>query len=354
MGDVFHKVTRPACILVFERDLPRENLVEVADISSAAKTDKPTEMSNGQLTTKLSQSNFADIPGHLFVTSNIAHYVIWSRVKSGQHATLEHFVDKDGIQRGVSPDLKEAFLVDSETAKKWGLEKSNLRKVLTGGRQVKRYFIERPDLLLIYTNRNDNFQKLPNICSYIDQFKEKITCKEVKEHKHPFYALHRARNEEIFLKKRKLIGVITGDKIILALDNEQTVATDGLYVFSVRDDCNPFWLMGILNSKLFIFVYRLLALESGRVLAQVKPTVLNQLPIRMIDYENTNDLANHDKLVTQVQKMLTLHQQLTTAKTPQDTTLLQRQIAATDRQIDQLVYELYGLSDEETTLVEGE
>jgi hypothetical protein len=33
---------------------------------------------------------------------------------------------------------------------------------------------------------------------------------------------------------------------------------------------------------------------------------------------------------------------------------LQSQIAATDRQIDQLVYELYGLSDEEIKIVEGE
>jgi len=53
-----------------------------------------------------------------------------------------------------------------------------------------------------------------------------------------------------------------------------------------------------------------------------------------------------------VEKMLTLHQQLAAAKTPQDTTLLQRQIAATDKQIDQLVYALYGLTDEEIALVE--
>jgi len=50
---------------------------------------------------------------------------------------------------------------------------------LTGGKQVKRYDIDRPDLLLIYTGREDDFRRLPNICSYIDQFKKEITCKEV-------------------------------------------------------------------------------------------------------------------------------------------------------------------------------
>ena len=73
----------------------------------------------------------------------------------------------------------------------------------------------------------------------------------------------------------------------------------------------------------------------------------------MIDHANKTDQAAHDKLVTHVEKMLALYQQLAAAKTPQDTTLLQRQIAATDKQVDQLVYALYGLTDEEIALVEG-
>ena len=43
---------------------------------------------------------------------------------------------------------------------------------------------------------------------------------------------------------------------------------------------------------------------------------------------------------------------LAAAKTPAAQTALQRQIDATDRQIDQLVYQLYGLTDEEIKIVE--
>ncbi len=39
-------------------------------------------------------------------------------------------------------------------------------------------------------------------------------------------------------------------------------------------------------------------------------------------------------------------------KTPSDRTAIQRQINATDREIDQLVYQLYGLSDDEIRIVE--
>jgi hypothetical protein len=51
--------------------------------------------------------------------------------------------------------------------------------------------------------------------------------------------------------------------------------------------------------------------------------------------------------------MLALHKQLAEAKTPHDKTAIQRHIDAADRQIDRLVYELYGLTEEKIKIVEG-
>jgi hypothetical protein len=50
--------------------------------------------------------------------------------------------------------------------------------------------------------------------------------------------------------------------------------------------------------------------------------------------------------------MLTLHQQSATPKVPDGQARLQRQIDATDRQIDRLGNELYGLTEEEIGIVE--
>ena len=171
--------------------------------------------------------------------------------------------------------------------------------------------------------------------------------------KHSLYALHRAREEKIFLKKSKLLGVITEDEIVLALDEQQTFATDGLYLFAVREGVSPHYVMGILNSRLFVFIYRLLALESGRVLAQVKPTVLGSLPIRAIDFANREDKARHDQMVNLVEQRMELQKRLTTANTPQEKTSLQRQIGANDAQINSLVHELYGLTAAEIKTVEA-
>ena len=61
--------------------------------------------------------------------------------------------------------------------------------------------------------------------------------------------------------------------------------------------------------------------------------------------------SRHDKMVFLVERMLDLHKQLDKAKDPNDKTRLRREIEATDRQINQLVYELYGLTEEEIEIV---
>ena len=50
--------------------------------------------------------------------------------------------------------------------------------------------------------------------------------------------------------------------------------------------------------------------------------------------------------------MPSFHRVPASAKTPGERDGFQRQIDATDREIDQLVYELYGLTDDEIEIVE--
>jgi hypothetical protein len=57
-------------------------------------------------------------------------------------------------------------------------------------------------------------------------------------------------------------------------------------------------------------------------------------------------------MVKLVGQMLALHRELAKAETAHQRTALERQAAATDRQIDQLVYQLYGLTDSEIALIE--
>lgn len=57
-------------------------------------------------------------------------------------------------------------------------------------------------------------------------------------------------------------------------------------------------------------------------------------------------------MVTLVERMLDLHKR--EPQTPQESERIAREISATDDAIDRLVYELYGLTEEEIRVVEGE
>jgi hypothetical protein len=77
-------------------------------------------------------------------------------------------------------------------------------------------------------------------------------------------------------------------------------------------------------------------------------------PIRTINFSDPADVARHGRMVALVERMLDLQRKLAGAAIPAERDLYRRQVESTDRQIDALVYELYGLTEEEIKVVEGE
>ncbi len=117
--------------------------------------------------------------------------------------------------------------------------------------------------------------------------------------------------------------------------------------------CHIFYLLGLLNSGLMSWYF--LASQSVARRDDFPKIVLKQtreLPFRKLDLENSKDRIRHDRVVQLVKEMLGFTERLSMAKTAQEKTTLQRQIQPTDRQIDRLVYELYGLTDDEIKIVE--
>ena len=127
----------------------------------------------------------------------------------------------------------------------------------------------------------------------------------------------------------------------------------GYGVILRADGLSSLYVLGLLNSRL-LFNYLLAIgtlLRGGYV--RFWTQYIKQLPIQPIDFADRADKSRHDRMVSLVEQMLSLHQQLAAAKTAHDKTVQQRQIDATDGQIDRLGYELYGLTEEEIRIVEG-
>ena len=80
---------------------------------------------------------------------------------------------------------------------------------------------------------------------------------------------------------------------------------------------------------------------------------MEQLPIRTIDFNNPSEKAIHDKLVSLVNRMLELHKKKNSLPPSAEREKIEREIAITDEMIDEIVYGLYVVTEEERPLVEG-
>ncbi|HAY34479.1 MAG TPA: restriction endonuclease subunit M [Bacteroidetes bacterium] len=156
------------------------------------------------------------------------------------------------------------------------------------------------------------------------------------------------RNEQIFNKTVKIFIRQTGDSIIATIVGTKFIARNNIHIIIDEDGENLYPLLGILNSKLIGFLYSILNPERGEALAEVKKYHIEMLPLINLEKNHLRILD----LNSTVKNMILLHTQLNKFSTPQEKQTLQRQIEATDKQIDKLVYELYGLTEEEIRIVE--
>jgi hypothetical protein len=145
----------------------------------------------------------------------------------------------------------------------------------------------------------------------------------------------------------KIVYPIIANECRFALDDKGYFINDKLFTLPSKD----LPLLGVLNSRLANFYFGCVcaALEgSGERYVEFRAQYVDKFPVP-IDFAKWN---RRSKLASLVERMLKLHERLARARIERERTVIGHQIAATDRQIDRLVYELYGLTDEEIRIVE--
>ncbi|OQW99584.1 MAG: hypothetical protein BWK74_01900 [Desulfobacteraceae bacterium A6] len=141
----------------------------------------------------------------------------------------------------------------------------------------------------------------------------------------------------------------TGNSIIATYDDSGIFPEQSLYfLFNRKTDSDFKFVLGLLNSQLMDVFFKAKCLTNKDSIAQVKKVDLDLLPI-----VDSADKARHDKLVGLVEKMLALTPKLRATKSESEKAALQNAVTTTDAEIDRLVYELYGLTEEEIKIVEG-
>jgi type I restriction-modification system DNA methylase subunit len=145
------------------------------------------------------------------------------------------------------------------------------------------------------------------------------------------------------------------DRLMATYYEEEMVFKKDINPFVInKDNLSTKYILSLVNSKFMSYLYmNISSIATKDDFRQTTLGELRRLPIRTIDFTKPAEKKMHDNLVSLVEKMLELNKQLQKAHFNSEKEPIERQIAATDKKIDELVYQLYGLTEEEIKIVEG-
>jgi len=343
---VFEGATVYPCIIVLEKEIDankrNENKVIVCNIKTLGFGNLDEYLNLNSF--MISQNNLKNGEWQLYPTDqyNLLEKISKASKPLGEYCGKEPYF-------GVKTGLNEVFVVLDEKIDsiiKDKKEELNVFLPYLRGRNVHRYFYEHTGENLLFSEGITE-KSHPNVMTYMKIHKVALEARtDIKKTSKKWYELRPCKYYDL-LRKPKIIYSSVAQRGTFVLDEIGTFVDKTCYFIPTTDK----YLLGLLNSKLMFYYFSHIAVQRRGGYFEYLTIYVSQLPIHIINLSSQEDKTKHDKVVGLVNHMLSLHKQ--TARTPQEKEMIQREIESTDGAIDRLVYELYGLTEEEIKIVEG-
>jgi len=244
------------------------------------------------------------------------------------------------IRLGIATGYNPAFIINENQkngfVKKTTKNKDIIKKVLRG-QDIDRYYYSQPKSYILLTKNEIDVKKgYPDIFKHLSEFGEKFKKRGAKG-RH-WSNLRACAFFEDF-KRPKIIWIELADRGRFALANEEVYLLNSAYFMIPPENIDIKLLLGILNSKIIDFYMTANSQTSGMGTKRWINDIVKTFPLALI-------MPPMQSIVIRIKSIV---DQILTAKkenSKADTTAL-------EREIDQLVYQLYGLTEEEIAVVEG-
>lgn len=267
------------------------------------------------------------------------------------------------IYYGIKTGLNEAFVIDGETRRRLIAEdpkSAEIIKPFLAGRDIKRYQPLELKKYLLFTRRGINIKDYPAIEKHLEEYKEKLIPRPEdwpsdkswpgrKPGSYQWYEIQDSIDYYQEFEKPKIIVPAIVQRGSYTYDEHLMYSNDKTSIIP----CTDIYLLGILNSKVADFVIHLISSTKQGGYYEYKPMYVSQIPIRTIDPTNPADVARRDRIVALVESLLAMNQTLAGSVFPAERPQLKAACAEAEAEIDRIVYALYGLTEDEITIVEG-
>lgn len=211
---------------------------------------------------------------------------------------------------------------------------------------LDRYWLARnPSRKLLYLTRITcpEIEDWPSLKTHLKRFRAVMDSRrETREGQNRWWHLHWPRDESLW-QSDKIIALQMSERPSFVPAFSPTYVSFSTNVFvrhqSTREDLR--YLTGLLNSQVLQAWFILHAKHRGIGL-EINGHVLQQAPIRPIDFENPVEAQQHDQLVSLVEHRMDLERRRRDML-PADVSLFEEETNATESKIDSVVAELYQL-----------
>lgn len=280
---------------------------------------------------------------------NITIEKILEKIRSSS-LPLEEY-SKAGVYRGIVTGLGKAFEIDQETRNRLIREdekSSEIIKPYLAGKEVRRYSINFKQKYLIFTRRGVDISKYPSILRYLEKFRNELTPKKDEEQKvgrkpgnYKWYEIQDSTEYyEDFEKPKLIYGKFTVAPRF-AIDKNGYFANSANFCLPTDDR----QLLAILNSRLgwFLIMNTCTQIQGGY---QLIWKYFKNIPIAKKKSPELERLS---------EKMISLSSRLVEMgdKKIDERARIEDEIEKTDSEIDELVYRIYGITESEKKIIEG-
>ncbi|HLD78939.1 hypothetical protein A3A67_00765 [Candidatus Peribacteria bacterium RIFCSPLOWO2_01_FULL_51_18] len=303
--------------------------------------------------------NFSDLPFKDAVVENV---ILILEKESNEKYRFSNQVSVIGVneklqfieQRKLS---QEQFYSNRERAFLTSLDnkKLKIKENIEKGSLPLRTFVEINQAIALKSDRKKYLSKSKEDSS----FKKVLDGRNIQRYginweqtylRYDLKSIHSCKREDIFLKEEKLFFRRVGNGLIACLDESQFYALNTLVVITLKDasKLNLRATLALINSKLMNYYYKTVLKSTKTVFSEIQARQIKELPIKLLSESAQEKLSNLVEKITKNVKRLCDFRDKKTA----DSAKLEEEIHKTDAEIDEEVYKLYGITEEEKKIIE--
>ncbi len=240
------------------------------------------------------------------------------------------------IYRGVTTGYNPAFIITNEQRDKLIAEdpkNAEIIKNMLQGRNIRKWFYNESEENLLQTGYDKDIEKVyPHIYQHLLQFEQDLVARTDKGKK--WYNLRACQYYGEFEKPEKIIWGLTATNWAYTLDTGRHYLPSNGYILT--SEILPVrFILGLLNSKVLHQYFKYIGVMTAGGAYTLKAATIEAMPIPDSTPEQRQAIINIVNTILDTKK--------------QDPTT---DVAMEEQQIDELVYNLFGLTDEEKELIE--